>query len=212
MPVLTASIVALTPGLTVSGQLTATDPEGDTLTFSLGLPLAGNGLVVLAPNGSFTYQHQIFAGLSDTFGVVVTEDNGNTQSVTGTVQVLVTAMDATAPQIISVAPARAETGVLFTYTPVLSGFGAGNVNDCEFVLLPALAEAVSGTALNDPADYTFSGGLKSGGATGTLRITSPVAPADGGGYYRAGILVIDRVTNRAAYQPILIKMNPGDSG
>ena len=203
-PDLLAYTLSLTPGLTVSGQLEASDPEGEPVTFTLGTPLAANGLVTLQSDGSFTYEHQILSGAVDTFSVVVTEDGAGGQSVTNTVQVVVSLPDAAAVRITSAAPVRAEPGVIFTYTPVLAGFGS----DLEFILLPGLQEAVAGTAVGFP--YTFSGGSSGSGATGTLRINSPVAPP--GGYIRGGILVIDRVSGRSAYQPLLIKIAVGVSG
>lgn len=203
-PTLLAFTLSLTPGLTVGGQLEGSDPEGETVTFSLGTPEAANGLVLLQSNGSFTYEHQILEGIVDTFRVVVTEDGPGGQSVANTVQVQVSQPDAGAVRITSAAPVRAEPGVIFTYTPVLDGFGS----DLRFVLLPGLEEAASGAAVGFP--YTFSDGTSGSGATGTLRINSPVAPP--GGYIRGGILVIDRVSGRSAYQPLLIKIAVGVSG
>ncbi len=205
-PVLVAYTVAMTPGLTVPGQLVAVDPEGETVTFGPPAPAAGAGVVALAANGSFTYQHQTVGQLTDTFNVVLTEAGVGGQTANATVQVQVTVPDATAPRIVSAAPVRITAGTLFTYLPALDGFGS----DLEYVLVPALQEAVSGTALANPADYTFSGGTTGSGATGTLRIPNPVAPP--GGYLRTGILVIDRVSGRSAYQPLLIKIAAEYSG
>ena len=203
-PYLQAQVVALTPGLTVPGQLVAIDPEGEAVTCGPPAPAAGAGAVVLAADGAFTYQHQTVGQLTDTFNVVLTEAGIGGQTAVATVQVQVTAPEAAAPRITSSAPVRITAGTLFTYLPVLDGFGA----DREYVLIPALQEAVSGNAVGFA--YTFSSGTTGTGATGTLRIPNPTAPP--GGYLRTGILVIDRATGRAAYQPILIKIAAEHSG
>jgi Bacterial Ig domain len=71
----------------VSGQVTATDADGDALTFTkTGDP--GKGTVTaFAANGSFTYRPNHDAFGSDTFAVRVADSQGNGTNGTVTVQV-----------------------------------------------------------------------------------------------------------------------------
>jgi alpha-tubulin suppressor-like RCC1 family protein len=200
LPTMTATTIALTPGLTVTVQLTAADPEGETVSFAAG-PDPSYGTATVQVDGTVTYQHQILDGLVDAIAVTLTEAGAGGQVANASVDVLISAPGPGQPRIVSPPPVRAEAGTLFVYTPVLAGFGS----NLQCRLVPALQEAQSGTAIG-LGTYDFTT------ATGTLRIDSPVAPADGGGYLRAGILVIDRDTGRSAYQPILIKIAPGAGG
>ncbi|NUU73932.1 Ig-like domain-containing protein [Paenibacillus xylanilyticus] len=70
----------------INGQIVATDPDGDTLTYALNSPPA-SGTVTVNPNGSLTYTpNPGFAG-TDSFTVLVTDANGATAISTVTVQV-----------------------------------------------------------------------------------------------------------------------------
>ena len=70
----------------INGQIVATDPDGDTLTYALNSPPA-SGTVTVNPNGSLTYTpNPEFAG-TDSFTVLVTDANGATAISTVTVQV-----------------------------------------------------------------------------------------------------------------------------
>ncbi|MDB5384678.1 MAG: repeat-containing protein [Planctomycetaceae bacterium] len=54
-PAATPQTVTTTVGTAVSGTLTGTDANGDTLTFSAGSSAATHGTVVINPDGSFTF-------------------------------------------------------------------------------------------------------------------------------------------------------------
>ena len=71
----------------VSGQVTATDADGDALTFTkTGDP--GKGTVTaFAANGSFTYRPNHDAFGSDTFAVRVADSAGNGTNGTVTIQI-----------------------------------------------------------------------------------------------------------------------------
>lgn len=74
-PVLDTTEISVFPGLTASGSLAATDPDGDPITFELA-ELPQNGQVVLTEDGSYSYQPDAgFTGL-DSFKVAVTDDAG----------------------------------------------------------------------------------------------------------------------------------------
>ncbi|WFR60916.1 Ig-like domain-containing protein [Paenibacillus amylolyticus] len=71
----------------VNGQITASDPDGSTLTYALNSPPA-NGTVTVNPDGSLTYTPNTgFAG-TDSFTVIVRDPNGGTAISTVTVQVV----------------------------------------------------------------------------------------------------------------------------
>lgn len=74
-PVLDTTEISVFPGLTASGSLAATDPEGGAITFGLA-ELAQNGHVSLSVDGDYTYQPDAgFTGL-DSFKVAITDDAG----------------------------------------------------------------------------------------------------------------------------------------
>ncbi|MFC4777355.1 Ig-like domain-containing protein [Paenibacillus sp. GCM10023252] len=71
----------------VNGQVPATDPNGDAITFTLNTPPA-NGTALVNPDGTFTYTSNVgFVG-QDTFTVLVTDTNGGTAVSTVTVYVV----------------------------------------------------------------------------------------------------------------------------
>ncbi|MEL6750912.1 MAG: Ig-like domain-containing protein, partial [Pseudomonadota bacterium] len=80
-----------------SGSITISDPDaGDSPTASIGTA-ATNGTATVTPSGSFTYQpHTGFSG-SDSFTIIVTDDDGLTDTVT----IAVTVTGTNAPPEIS---------------------------------------------------------------------------------------------------------------
>lgn len=66
----------------ISGQVIASDIEGDSLTYSLNTP-ATNGVVTLDPvTGQFTFTPNANYNGSDSFVVTVTDSHGNTSTTT----------------------------------------------------------------------------------------------------------------------------------
>jgi YVTN family beta-propeller protein/VCBS repeat-containing protein len=90
-PVVQTGVVTTTEGIAVSGQLQATDHEGDALTFSLATP-ATQGAVTIAATGAFTYTPNVGAIGYDAFTFQV---NDGTATATGTQMVFIVA---SAPQ------------------------------------------------------------------------------------------------------------------
>jgi VCBS repeat-containing protein len=96
----------VTPGLSVStaedvavaGNLSATDEEGDPLTFALGNG-AGNGTAVVNLNGSYSYSPNLDYNGPDSFTYTVSDGNGGV--TTGTVSVSVTPVNDGAPVAVS---------------------------------------------------------------------------------------------------------------
>ncbi|HIF9184045.1 TPA: retention module-containing protein, partial [Photobacterium damselae] len=70
----------------VSGQLTATDVDGDNLTFKLGTN-PENGNVTVNPDGSWEYVPNTDFNGEDSFTVVVDDGNGGRDTITVTVNV-----------------------------------------------------------------------------------------------------------------------------
>ncbi|EPT9250013.1 Ig-like domain-containing protein [Photobacterium damselae] len=70
----------------VSGQLTATDVDGDNLTFKPGTN-PENGSVTVNPDGSWEYVPNTDFNGEDSFTVVVDDGNGGTDTITVTVNV-----------------------------------------------------------------------------------------------------------------------------
>jgi len=63
-------------GISMEGQLHATDPEGDAITFQLTTPPI-KGEVLLTEDGSFVYTPQENRRGKDYFGYTATDSNGN---------------------------------------------------------------------------------------------------------------------------------------
>ncbi|HIF9366483.1 TPA: retention module-containing protein, partial [Photobacterium damselae] len=70
----------------VTGQLTATDVDGDNLTFKPGTN-PENGSVTVNPDGSWEYVPNLDFNGEDSFTVVVDDGNGGTDTITVTVNV-----------------------------------------------------------------------------------------------------------------------------
>ncbi|WP_190277903.1 Ig-like domain-containing protein, partial [Vibrio sinaloensis] len=71
----------------VSGQLIATDPDGDNLTFTQTQPPT-NGTVTVNPDGSWTYTPNNNFDGGDSFQVTVSDGNGGTDQITVNVGVI----------------------------------------------------------------------------------------------------------------------------
>ena len=78
-----------------TGAITATDPDGDPLTYTLSTPPA-NGTVTLNPDGTFSYTPDPDYNGSDDFVVTVDDGNGGTVDVTVPVTVAAVNDDPTA--------------------------------------------------------------------------------------------------------------------
>ena len=81
------TVIKATMGQTYNGSVSATDVNGDTLTYSAGEVGATNGTLVVSTNGTFTYTPNAMYLGSDSFGVSVSDGKGGTDSTTVTVVV-----------------------------------------------------------------------------------------------------------------------------
>ncbi len=85
-PVAGNTAITLNEDGSATGQLTATDPDGDTLAFALATPPA-RGTVAIAPAGSFTYTPAADANGTDTFTFTVSDGTATSTPATVTVTI-----------------------------------------------------------------------------------------------------------------------------
>jgi hypothetical protein len=181
----------------LSAQVTATDAEGDALTFTkTGDP--GKGTVsAFAANGSFTYQPNRDAFGSDAFAVRVQDSQGN--GVNGTVTIQIAAV-ADPPQ------ARGDT---------LSASGAGLVNldvlandfdpDGDALTVSIESPAEVGTATVNAGGSIAISGLPAG-FRGVTRFKYKVTdPSDASSVATAAVFV-----DVAPFRAIFVGDEPGD--
>ncbi|MBA3938027.1 MAG: hypothetical protein H0X38_11240 [Planctomycetes bacterium] len=191
-PVIAApAVVATVPGLTVTGQTGASDPDSPITYAVTGSPPT-KGQVSVASDGTFTYvAAAVVAGagglLSDHFDITVTDDFGAITTATFTVRI--SDLGATAPVVTSNPPMEATTDGALVYQPAVSTAG---------LVAPVLRYVLIGPTPVPTLAPSFST------SDGTLNW--PAVPQPTGGYYDLGILVIDQISGSATYQPILLKV------
>jgi VCBS repeat-containing protein len=143
LPVVTPVTLSTPLNTALTGTLTATDANGDPLTFSAGTAAATGGTVVINPNGSFTFTPTIgFTGPA-TFSFKANDGIGNSTDAIASVNV---------GAVVNVAPV------------VLNGVGTTNFGTALAGTLTALASDINGDAL------TFSAVTQP--AHGTLTVNS----------------------------------------
>ncbi|RYX78251.1 tandem-95 repeat protein, partial [bacterium] len=80
-PVATSPAVTTAEDTPVNGTITATDADGNPLTFTTSTPPT-NGTVVLRPDGTYTYTPNANFNGTDSFEVTVSDGKGGTTTVT----------------------------------------------------------------------------------------------------------------------------------
>jgi len=91
IPIGTPAVVTTNEDVSSTGTLTATDADGDVLTFSPGSVAAADGTVVINSNGTYTYTpNSNFNGV-DLFGFKV--NDGTSNNADATVSVTVTSVN-----------------------------------------------------------------------------------------------------------------------
>lgn len=127
----------------VAGQIPATDPDGDTLTYTLSVPPA-NGTVVLNPDGSFTYTPNLnFVG-TDTFSVLVSDGKGGTATSNVTIGVPVDG------------PVTSDVTLNTTTDVPVGGQVIATDPQGQTLTYAVLVPPANGTVLLNPADGTFT--------------------------------------------------------
>lgn len=86
-PVGISATVSTATGVAFNGTLSATDADGDPLTFSAGPTGASHGSVTINPNGTFTYTPNTGFTGTDTFSFVASDGTLTSAIATETVQV-----------------------------------------------------------------------------------------------------------------------------
>ncbi|WP_068604245.1 Ig-like domain-containing protein [Paenibacillus swuensis] len=141
-PIVQDLTVNTTTNVPVNGQVIATDPDGNPITFALGAAPA-NGTVIVNPDGSFTYTPNLgFLG-TDTFTVVVSDNNG--ASTTGTVTVNVS----------NIPPVAQDTSASTPRNVAVSGPVPATDPDGNPLTYAVTVPAANGTAVANP-DGTFT--------------------------------------------------------
>ncbi|MGG0530129.1 tandem-95 repeat protein, partial [Priestia aryabhattai] len=88
-PPITADLAfTINEDTSLTNQIPASDPDGDPLTFTLLNPPPSNGSVVLGVNGVFTYTPNLNYTGTDTFGVLVSDNQGGTALSTVTITII----------------------------------------------------------------------------------------------------------------------------
>ncbi|NWL79033.1 hypothetical protein DM872_19495, partial [Pseudomonas taiwanensis] len=131
----------------VTGQLGATDPEGDPLTYSPG-DGPRNGTVVIDPDGSYTYTPNPNFNGTDNFTVIVEDGKGGTDTIVVTIGV----------NPVNDAPAAANDGpTAVTEDTPASGNVLTNDGDTDGDSLTVTQFSVGGTTYSAGQTATLSG-------------------------------------------------------
>ena len=86
-PVAVPASISVTKNTTFNGTLVATDPDGDSLTYSAGSVAAAHGTVVIAANGTYTYTPAANYTGGDSFSFKANDGTVNSGEATVTVTV-----------------------------------------------------------------------------------------------------------------------------
>lgn len=184
----------------VTGRVSATDPDGDPLTYS-GTTTTSKGSVTVAADGAFTYtptaaaRHGAarlsgsVADKTDTFTVTVTDDSGGVTAVPVTVTLSPTNIAPVAGGA-SVAAPNATSGLVSGSITASDGDGdplsysaappngsvsfSGNGGFAYYPTAQARQNAANGGATTDSFTVTIADGY---GGTATVGLTVGIAPA-----------------------------------
>ena len=148
-PVAEAAANAVTEGNTISGQLTATDVEGDILTFSTNGELPAG--FVLNPNGSYSFDASSYGYLAEgqqaVYDITYTVSDGNGGTSVSTLTITVTGTN-DAPVAEAAAASVVEDN---TITGQLTAADA----DSTVLTFAAVGDTPAGFTLNPDGSYTF---------------------------------------------------------
>ncbi|WP_277656870.1 retention module-containing protein [Seleniivibrio woodruffii] len=148
-PVAEAAANAVTEGNIISGQLTATDVEGDILTFSTNGELPAG--FVLNPNGSYSFDASSYGYLAEgqqaVYDITYTVSDGNGGTSVSTLTITVTGTN-DAPVAEAAAASVVEDN---TITGQLTATDA----DSTVLTFAAVGDTPAGFTLNPDGSYTF---------------------------------------------------------
>ena len=166
-PVVTAPAITTNEDTPVNGKITATDADGDPLTFTLVTPPA-HGTLVLNPDGTYTYTPNANYNGTDSFVVTVSDFKGGTTTVT--INVTVTAVND-----VPVATSPAITTPM--NTPKTGVVTASDVDGDTLTFTVSTAPAHGTVVVNADGTYTYTPAT---GYTGTDSFTITVSDGKGG--------------------------------
>ncbi|MBB4107401.1 Ig-like domain-containing protein, partial [Pedobacter zeae] len=181
-PVATSPAVTTNEDIPVNGNITASDADGDPLTFTVTTPPA-HGTVVVNPDGTYTYTPAANYNGTDAFTVTVSDGKGGTVTVTVPVTInpvndapVATATAITTPQNtavngnITASDADGDPLTFTVTTPPVHGTVVVNA-DGTYTFTPT-----PGYVGNDTFTVTVSDG-KGGTTTVTIPVTVTLVPA-----------------------------------
>lgn len=186
-PVANPITVTTTTGVAVNGTLTATDANGDPVTFSAGTAAATNGTVVISPNGAFTFTPTAgFTGVG-TFsfkasdGTLTSADAVGTVNIGAAVNVAPVANPITVTTTTGVAVNGTLTATDANGDPVTFSAGSTAATNGTVVISPNGAFTFTPTAgFTGVGTFSFKandGLLNSVDAVGTVNIAAAVNTA-----------------------------------
>ncbi|SDD06044.1 Calx-beta domain-containing protein [Pedobacter soli] len=166
-PVVTAPALSTNEDTPANGTITATDADGDPLTFTVTTPPA-HGTVVVNPDGTYSYTPAPNYNGTDTFTVTVSDGKGGTTTVT--ISVTINAVNdapvATAPAITT--PQN---------TPVNGTITASDVDGDPLTFTVTTAPAHGTVVVNPDGTYTYTPAV---GYSGSDTFTVTVSDGKGG--------------------------------
>ncbi len=142
----------------VSGSLTSndSDPDGDPLTINT-IPVAGpvNGVVVINPDGTYTYSPNLGFNGTDSFTYEVTDPSGATDTAVATITVMPDTTPGNDPPI-----ANDDSGSALPNQPVTGNLLANDSDpngDPLVITLTPVTPPTSGTvAINPDGSYSYT--------------------------------------------------------
>ncbi|MBO9674606.1 MAG: tandem-95 repeat protein, partial [Sphingobacteriaceae bacterium] len=181
-PVATSPAVTTNEDIPVNGNITASDADGDPLTFTVTTPPA-HGTVVVNPDGTYTYTPAPNYNGTDTFTVTVSDGKGGTVTVTvpvtinpvndapvATAPAITTPQNTTASGTITASDVDGDPLTFTVTTPPAHGTVVVNA-DGTYTYTPT-----PGYVGNDTFTVTVSDG-KGGTTTVTIPVTVTLVPA-----------------------------------
>jgi gliding motility-associated-like protein len=166
-PVASAPAIVTNKNTPVNGTITASDADGDALTFTVTTPPV-HGTVVVNPDGTYTYTPANNYSGTDVFTVTVSDGKGGTTTVTINVTVNPT----------NVAPvASAPAIVTNKNTPVNGTITASDVDGDALTFTVTTAPAHGTVVVNPDGTYTYT---PANNYSGTDVFTVTVSDGKGG--------------------------------